>query len=50
MIEKGRQGEKAVVIKKFYISFSNEIIKVFAKEARLLDTIDHRNIVKLLGV
>ena len=50
MVEKGRQGEKAVVIKKFYTSFSNEITKVFAKEARLLNTIDHKNIVKLLGV
>ena len=38
------------MIKKFYTSFSNEITKVFAKEARLLNTIDHKNIVKLLGV
>ena len=30
MVEKGRQGEKAVVIKKFYTSFSNDITKVFA--------------------
>ena len=50
VVEKGRQGEKAVVIKKFYTSFSNEITKVFAKETGLLNTIDHRNIVKLLGV
>ena len=32
--KKGRQGEKAVVIKKFYTPFSNEITKVFAKETR----------------
>ena len=38
------------MIKKFYTSFSNEITKVFAKETRLLNTIDHKNIVKLLGV
>ena len=50
VVEKGRQGEKAVVIKKFYTSFSNEITKAFAKEARLLNTIDHKNIVKLLRV
>ena len=50
MVKKGRQGEKAVVIKQFYTSFSNEITKVFAKEARLLNTIYHKNIVKLLGV
>ena len=30
VVEKGRQGEKAVVIKKFYTSFSNDITKVFA--------------------
>ena len=50
VVEKGRQGEKAVVIKKFYTSFFNKITKVFAKEARLLNTVDHKNIVKLLGV
>ena len=38
------------MIKKFYTSFSNEITKAFAKEARLLNTIDHKNIVKLQGV
>ena len=37
------------MIKKFYTSFSNEITKKFAKE-HLLNTIDHKNIVKLLGV
>ena len=50
VVEKGRQSEKAVVINKFYTSFSNEITKVFAKDARLLNTIDHKNLVKLLGV
>ena len=38
------------MIKKFYTSFSNEITKAFAKEARLLNIIDHKNIVKLQGV
>ena len=38
------------MIKKFYTLFSNEITKVSVKEARLLNTIDHKNIVKLLGV
>ena len=50
MVEKRKQGKKAVVIKKFYTSFSNEISKLFAKEARLLNTNDHKNTVKLLGV
>ena len=38
------------MIKKFYTSLSNEITKVFAKEARLLNTVNHKNIVKLLEV
>ena len=51
MVEKGRLGEKAVVKKiNHFNSFSNEITKVFAKEARSLSTTDNKNIVKLLGV
>ena len=50
VVEKGREDEKAVVIKKFYTSFSNKITKAFAKEPRLSNTIDHKNIVKLLEV
>ena len=48
--EKGKQDEKAVVIKKFYPLFSYEITKISAKEGRLLNTIDNKNSVKLLGV
>ena len=44
------QDEKAIVIKKFYPSFSHEITKISAKEGRLLNTIDNKNSVKLLGV
>ena len=50
MVEKGRLGEKAVVKKiNHFNSFSNEITKVFAKEARSLSTTDNKNIVKLVG-
>ena len=49
MVEKERQGEKAVLINRFYPSFSYKVRKVFAKETCLLNVIDKKCIVKLLG-
>ena len=49
MVEKRRQGEKAVVMNRFYSSFSYKVRKVFAKETCLLNVIDNKCIVKLLG-
>ena len=49
VVEKRRQGKNTVLVNRFYRSLSNEVRKVFAKEAGLLNIIDNKYIVKLLG-
>ena len=49
VVEKRWQGKNTVLVNRFYRSFSNEVRKVFAKEAGLLNIVDNKYIVKLLG-
>ena len=49
MVEKRRQGKNTVLVNRFYRPFSNEVRKVFAKEAGLLNIIDNKYFRKIVG-
>ena len=50
VVFKGKFAGNAVVVKKLHPSLSENIVKSFAKEAKLLYHINHPNFVSLLGV
>ena len=50
VVFKGKFAGNAVVVKKLYPSLSEDVVKSFAKEAKLLYHINYPNFLLLLGV
>ena len=50
VVFKGKFTGNVFVVKKLHLSLSEDVVKIFAKEAKFLYHINHPNVMSLLGV